>query len=396
MGIHCPLSDGWFTHLLVYQIGCWCILHGMTRVYLDWNATAPLHPHIADRMSGLWQQYANPSSAHYEGRSVRVAIETARTALSDLTGFPREGIWFGGSGSELNTQWLYSLGVMAQSTTDPIHLIVSAIEHPCVQRAAQWVRSMGVQVSECPVDSFGILDMAALAELLTPATRLVSVMMVNNELGVRQPVEAISEMVRSYGAWFHSDVVQAVGKTPIEWSCFDMVTMAPHKCGGPKGVAIGCGRIPGFPQPLIQGGGQENGWRSGTECMPLIVAGTEAVIMALTQSMVAHLPPLKTQLEQIILDYGGVLVAPHSLPSTVAAYFHGYKGDAVVRRLDMDGIAISAGSACSTGSIEPSHVVKAIGLSPEAQWGVFRMSMGWGTTSQDIAYLREVLTQWHP
>lgn len=376
-------------------MGGWSYNAPMTRVYLDWNATGPLHPHIADRMTACWAHYANPSSAHYEGRSARVAIETARTTLSELTGFPREGIWFGGSGSEINTQWLYSLGVMAQATTDPVHLIVSAIEHPCVQKAAQWVRAMGVQVSECPVDSSGIIVLPELARLMTPATRLVSVMMVNNELGVRQPVEAISELVRSHGAWFHSDVVQAVGKIPIEWSCFDMVTMAPHKCGGPKGVAIGCGRHPEWVRPLIQGGGQENGWRSGTECMPLIVAGTEAVSMALTQPMVAHLPPLKNQLEQTIVACGGVLVAPHSIATTVAAYFSGFKGDAVVRRLDMDGIAISAGSACSTGSIEPSHVVKAIGLSPEAQWGVFRMSMGWGTTPQEMAYVGKVLTQWH-
>jgi len=379
---------------MVYGMGHWLYHAPMKRVYLDWNATGPLHPQVATRMMALWDQHGNPSSAHHEGRSARVAIESARTTLSDLTGFPREGIWFGGSGSEINTQWLYSLGVMAQGSTAPTHVIVSAIEHPCVRQAAQWIQSMGVTVSECPVNALGLVDVSALAPLMTPHTRLVSVMMVNNELGVRQPVEAISELVRSRGAWFHSDVVQAVGKTPIEWSCFDMVTMAPHKCGGPKGVAVGCGRQPELVMPLIQGGGQENGWRSGTECMPLIVAGTDAIQMALTQPMVGHLPPLKAQLEDTIVACGGVLVAPHSIDTTVAAYFDGLKGDAVVRRLDMEGIAISAGSACSTGSIEPSHVVKAIGLPTAAQWGVFRMSMGWGTTPQDIAYAHQVLTQW--
>ena len=363
------------------------------RVYLDWNSTSPMLPRIQSELAECWAQFGNPSSAHMEGRHARVAIETARSMLaSHLHALP-DHIWFASSGSEINTQFIYSLVMKQYYSGLPQHLVISTIEHPCIMNAADWAEQMGVTVSRCPVDNRGLIQMDVLATLIRPES-LVSIMMVNNEVGVLQPVEAISNLVRSEGGLFHSDVIQAVGKIPIDFNLFDMATLSPHKCGGPKGIAIGLCRTSEAIVPLIQGGGQEHGWRSGTESMPLIVAGAQAIEHALQSPIDTQLQPLKTRLETVLHQVGGHLIAPHSISSTVAAYFEGRQAASVVRRLDISGISISAGSACSTGSIEPSHVGDAMGLPLAVQQGLFRMSMGWGSQMRDIEFVEECLKQW--
>lgn len=408
-------------------------------IYLDYNATAPLLPAALEAMQrALAERPGNPSSPHRFGQAARDALETARAALAERLGYSRREWLFTSGGTESNNaalRWLADLvrpaaprdGRSAELSApreeraagpsaprDEVaaaHLILSPIEHPSLLRCAEWLAERGVAVSMLPVGADGVVQAEPLAGLLRPETRLVSVMAANNETGVVQPLERIGALVREARATgrapralLHTDAVQAFGRVPLalkEWG-FDAVTVAAHKLGGPVGsgalaVREHAGLPPflGFPS-FILGGKQERGRRAGTESVALAAGFAAAAewVFARLPEQAARLTALRDRLERSLSDVPGVFVngagAPR-VPNTSNLGFAGVSAESLVVALDLEGIAVSTGSACSSGALEPSHVLTAMGLPEERVRGAVRISLGWKTTEAEVDRCAEVL-----
>jgi cysteine desulfurase len=364
-------------------------------IYLDYNATAPLLPAAHEAMQRvLAEAPGNPSSPHGFGQAARDALETARASLAPRLGYSRREWLFTGGGTESNNaalRWLADL-------PPPVHLITTPIEHPSVLRCAEWLETRGVAVSTLPVGTDGAVLAERLPELLRAETRLVSVMAANNETGVLQPLERIGALVREARAagtaprvLLHSDAVQAFGRVPLalaEWGV-DAATVAAHKLGGPLGIgALALREHAGMPGFLL-GGKQERGRRAGTESV-FLAAGFAAAaewVFARLPELAARLAGLRDRLEAHVRDLPGGFVngaAAPRVPNTTSLGFAGLSAQSLVVALDLDGIAVSTGSACSSGSLEPSHVLKAMGLPEERILGALRISLGWGTTEAEV------------
>jgi len=373
------------------------------QVYMDHNATTPLHPEVVKVLSETMQVFGNPSSVHGFGRIARQYVEEARAKVAGFIGALPEEIIFVGSGSEGNNTVLSIMMCPSRHCScerqGGTGIVTTRIEHPCILETAKCVADRGNNVTLVGVDEYGKVDMEELEASINARTGIVSVMMANNEIGTLQDIKRIADMVHKKGALLHTDAVQAVGKVPVNVKDLgvDFLTLSAHKIYGPKGVGALFVRR-GIPFcPLIHGGHQEQGRRAGTENTLGIVALGKAVEMrALEMNEEGkRLHELKCVLKKGIEDaIPDVAFNGHptdSLPTTLNVSFEGAEGESILLYLDLEGIAVSTGSACASGSLDPSHVLMAIGVAVERAHGSIRLSMGRSTTRDDVAYVLDKL-----
>ena len=359
------------------------------RVYLDWNATTPLRPEAKQAMTAAWEISGNPSSVHSEGRQARRLVEEARAAIALAVGARPSDVVFASGGTEANALAL-TPGLRRGAGQAVQRLLVSAIEHPSVLAGGRFPADA---VRSIKVSGAGLLDLADLRALLAAGPpALVSVMLANNETGAVQPISEIADVVHEAGGLLHVDAIQALGKTPIDINQLktDLITLSAHKIGGPKGVGavVLADDVRGL-EPLLRGGGQELGRRAGTEN----VAGIAAFGAAAKAAMAAlgadspRLEGLRDRLEQGLKQTPGMIVfsddAPR-LPNTTLFTVPGLKAETAVIGFDLAGIAVSSGSACSSGKVQPSHVLDAMGFPRDLAQGAVRLSLGWSTAQTDI------------
>ncbi|MDP9106669.1 MAG: cysteine desulfurase [Candidatus Eremiobacteraeota bacterium] len=332
----------------------------------------------------------NPNSLHAEGRAARAAVDSAREAVARVLGAAPREIVFTGGGSE--SVVLAILGAARAAVARGRHVVTVATEHHAVLHAVDVLERDGWRVTRLPVDPRGLVDPAAFAAALTPETTLASVMLANNEIGVVQPVAELARIARERGVLLHTDAVQAPGWLPLDVDALgvDLLSLSAHKFYGPKGVGVLYVRRGTALEPLIVGGGQEHGLRAGTENVAGIAGLAAALTLAESDRPVAapRVAPLRDRLEAgIVAAVTDVVVnageAPR-LPGILSVAFGGVPSDALLIRLDLEGVAASAGSACAAGSLEPSHVAAALGLGERYQLGVVRFSLGRDTTAAEI------------
>lgn len=372
-------------------------------IYMDNNATTPLHPEVKKAMIDAMGIFGNPSSLHAPGRRARQLTEEVREKVASFIGASPDEVMFAGSGSEANNTVLSVLTCQTkgcESNPNGIaEIITTTIEHPCVLETSRCLHEQGVNVLYLDVDQYGKIDIEQLKDLVTDRTGLVSVMMANNEIGTIQDIRTIAEVVRERGALFHTDAVQAVGKIPVnvEELNVDYLTLSGHKIYGPKGIAALYVRK-GVPFcPLIRGGHQERGRRAGTE-NTLGIVGLGKAIEVRSQEMEAEekrllalKAALKRGIEENIPDVQFVGHPTDCLPGTLNVSFDGAEGEAIILYLDLEGIAVSTGSACASGSLDPSHVILATGLPAECAHGSIRISLGRENTMEEVEYMIDTL-----
>lgn len=364
-----------------------------TRLYLDWNATAPLHPAARDAMLRAMDIQGNPNSVHGEGRAARAAVEGARRQVASLTGAEPAHVVFTSGATEAANMVLTPEFRMGRTPLAVSHLYVSAVEHPAVREGGRFAKD---RISEIAVTSDGKVDLVALEAVLSAHDKasglpMVAIMLANNETGILQPVGEAAKIVQAAGGIFVVDAVQAVGRVPIDINAIgaDFLIVSSHKIGGPKGAGalISRGEVL-MPKPLIHGGGQEKGHRSGTENTLAIIGFGAAAAAALTEfdDRNAGIAGLRERLEQ-----GMRLAAPDIIvhgengarvPNTSFFTLPGLKSETGQIAFDLEGVAISAGSACSSGKVGESHVLVAMGCDPKL--GALRISLGPTTTEVDI------------
>ena len=358
------------------------------RVYLDWNATTPLRDEARVAMLAAMDAVGNPSSVHAEGRQARRLVEDARAAVAAAVGAEARQVVFTSGGTEANV--LALVPGIARKGSPPIErLIVSAVEHPSVMAAGRFP-SDAVTVLE--VDRKGVADPACLQALLADRVpALVSVMAANNETGALQPVVELAQVVREAGGVLHVDAVQALGKIALDINVLqaDLLSISAHKIGGPKGVgALVIGDNLTGPAPLLRGGGQELSRRAGTENVIGIAgfgAAAKAVIAGLPD--MTKIAELRRFLEAGLRQHNDVTVFAADasrLPNTVLFGAPGLRAETAVIGFDLEGISVSSGSACSSGKVQPSHVIEAMGFGPELTRSGIRVSLGWETTETDV------------
>ena len=370
----------------------------MRYVYMDHNATTPVLPEVLDAMLPFQREaFGNPSSVHRYGRRARVAVDDARDAVAEMLGAPPSSVIFSSGGTEANNTIIK--GVAQAHGERGRHLVTSQIEHPAVLDACGALERQGYQVTYVPVDERGVVDPQAVRDSLTDETILVTIMLANNEVGTLQPIADIAAAAHERGALVHTDAVQALGKVALSVDDLgvDFLTFSGHKVYAPKGIGGWYERSTAALQPLLHGGHQERGRRSGTENVPGIAAlGTACVIAG--RDLAAEderQRQLQQRLEHGIRErIGNVRIqgeeAPR-LPGTTNASFGATEGEALMMSLDLQGVAISTGSACSSGSLEPSHVLRAMRVQPPYLHGALRFSLGRSTTADDVDYVLDIL-----
>jgi cysteine desulfurase len=363
------------------------------RVYLDWNATAPLRAEAREAVLAALDRPGNPSSVHAEGRAARHAVEEARQAVAALVGAEPAAVTLTSGGTEANALALTPALETAQDKEPRNRLLVSAIEHPSVQSGGSFAPDA---VERVAVDGRGVVDLDDLKARLTrrPGRPLVSVMLANNETGVVQPIPEVARLTHEAGGLLHVDAVQAAGKIPIDIKALgaDLLTLSAHKLGGPKGAGALVRRDETLhpARPLLRGGGQERGLRAGTENVAGI-AGFGAAARAAARGLAEDGPRMAALRSQ--LERGIRALAPEAvifgegldrLPNTTMFAVAGLKAETALIALDLDGIAVSSGSACSSGKVEPSHVLAAMGVEPALAASALRVSLGWTSAESDI------------
>lgn len=359
-------------------------------VYFDHNATTPLDPAVlAAMLPWLERQFGNASSRHEYGRAARRAIDEARQQVAAAVNAHPTEVVFTSGGSEANNLFIKGAAAVCR----PASIAVSAIEHPCVLKPAAQLLRQGWKLNEIAVTANGRVDVEHLNALLAGKPCLVSVMMANNETGVIQDIPALAASVRTCGAWFHSDAVQALGKLPIDFRALNRaglhaMTLSAHKAGGPKGAAALVLDKRVELQALVAGGGQERGLRSGTENVAAIVGFGLAAELAASRlaEQVLTMDLLKARLEAGIGELGGEIFgagAPR-LANTSYFAFADIDGETLVGKLDRAGFAVASGAACSSANPEPSHVLQAMGVAPAVARGAIRVSLGRGNTKAQI------------
>jgi cysteine desulfurase len=367
----------------------------MNRVYMDANATTPLAPEVFAAMRPWFtEQFGNASSIHFYGQRARAAVERAREQVGRLLNCRPAEIVFTSGGTEGDN--LALTGVLKPGD----HLVTSAIEHHAVLHTAERLRDRGIEVTFLPVNDAGVVDPLDVRRALQPNTQLVSVMMANNEIGTLQPMAEIGAIAQEADVYFHTDAVQAVGKVPIDVKAIgcDLLTISGHKFHGPQGTGALFIRRGTHPEPLIVGGPQERQHRAGTENLPGIVGLGHAAEMAMafvSGDGPARLAALRDRLEQGILarvegtgKHGGKWPR---VPNTANIWFDHLEGEALVIALDLKGLAISGGSACTSGAMDPSHVLRAMGV-PSARAGAsLRFSLDTNANDADVDFALELV-----
>ncbi len=362
----------------------------MPRVYLDNNATTPVLPEVFEALRPyLLEEYGNASSIHRQGQEARAAVERARDSVAKLLACASSEIVFTSGGTEGDNLALF--GIAAEGD----HVITSAIEHHAVLHACHRLERMGCDVTYLPADRRGLVNPDDVRRALRANTKLISVMMANNETGVLQPVEEIGKIAAEADVYFHTDAVQSAAKVPIDVNAIacDLLSISGHKIHAPKGVGALYVRKGTALQPIFYGGSHERSRRAGTENVPGIVAlGKAAEIAAegLKNGAVANMATLRDRLEQTLCahtdDVGVNGAKAPRVPNTANIYFDGIDGEALVIALDLKGVAVSAGAACSSGATEPSHVLTAMGLPAERGRASIRFSLGKQNTPEDVDF----------
>ncbi|HUI40662.1 MAG TPA: cysteine desulfurase NifS [Terriglobia bacterium] len=374
----------------------------MPSVYLDNNATTPVAPEVAEAMwPYLHEEFGNASSVHEFGQRAREAVERARAQVAALINAQPAEIVFTSGGTESDN--LAVLGAVEAARHRSIagrkHVISTPIEHPAVLYAARMLERRQVDLTYLPMGRGGVVDLADVQRALRTETILISVMLANNEIGTLQPIAEIGRLARERHTVCHTDAVQAVGKVPVDVEKLgvDLLSLSAHKLYGPKGVGALYARKGTRLEPLMHGGHHERDRRPGTENVPGIVglgAAAELAAQRLEEDT-RRIAALRDRLQAGILErVEGVRVngdAAHRQPNTLNVSFQGVKGEAVVMALDLEGVACSTGSACASGSVEPSHVLTAIGLSPDEARGSIRLSLGRYNTEADVEAALEAI-----
>ena len=359
------------------------------RVYLDWNATTPLGPEARQAMAAAWDLLGNPSSVHAEGRQARRLVEGAREAVAEAVGAQARNVVFTSSGTEANALAL-TPGLRRGAGARVQRLLVSAIEHASVLAGGRFQPDA---IRKLRVNSMGQVDLDYLRSLVAgDAPALVSIMAANNETGALQPVREAAEIVHQAGGLLHIDAIQALGRIPCDINEIgvDLATLSAHKIGGPKGVGalVLADGIEGI-DPILRGGGQEFGRRAGTENVAGIAGFGAAVEAAVARRDVNadRLETLRNRLETGLRETPELIIfsneAPR-LPNTTLFTVPGLRAETAVIGFDLAGIAVSSGSACSSGKVQPSHVLEAMGFSKSLSQGAVRLSLGWSTTEAEI------------
>ncbi len=370
----------------------------MKRIYMDHNATTPLREDVLEAMLPyLRGEFGNASSLHYFGIRARRAVEAGREKVAAALGAQPREIIFTGCGTESDNQAIKGVAFANRGKGD--HIITSRIEHKAVLQTCQYLERHGFQVTYLPVDEYGLVNPDDVAQAITGRTVLVSVMFANNEVGTIQPIAAIAQVCRERGVYFHTDAVQVVGKLPIDVGELgvDMLSLSAHKFYGPKGVGALYVRQGVKVDPLLHGGHQERGRRAATENVAGIVGLGRALELRLGEmDMEAEwLTALRERL------YAGLLARVHHvylnghpterLPSTLNVCFEYIEGEGIVMGLDLAGVAVSSGSACTSAELSPSHVLLAMGVPPAVAQGSIRFGLGRENSDADVDYVLEKL-----
>ena len=369
----------------------------MRRVYLDNNATTPVLPEVLEAMRPYFsEQFGNASSIHQDGQQARSAVERARESVAALLGARSSEVVFTSGGTEGDNTSLFGM-VKAGD-----HIITTVIEHEAVLNSCKRLEQLGCEVTYLRVNGECLVDPDDVRRALRPNTKLISVMMANNETGVLQPLEEIGKIAAEADVYFHTDAVQAAGKVQVDVKAIrcDLLAISGHKFHAPKGVGALYVRKGTLVQPLFYGGKHERSRRAGTENVPAIVGLGKAAEIAregLTNGTMERIHAMRDRIESTVtstieatgVNGGG---APR-VPNTANVHLDYVEGEAMVIALDLKGIAVSTGAACSSGATEPSHVLMAMGVSPEHARGSMRFSLGKMNTSEDVDYFLSVLPE---
>ncbi len=366
----------------------------MQRIYLDYNATTPLRPEVQDAMMPyLTDAFGNGSSIHAYGREARNAIDTAREQVAELIGAksPSE-IVFTGSGTEADNHAIKGITELQKNRGEGNHIITSSVEHHAVLHTCQYLEQRGFEVTYLPVDRYGRIDIEQLRNAVRETTILISIMHVNNENGTIQPLEEICQVAQEQEIMIHTDAVQSIGKLDVDVQEMgvNLLSLSGHKIYAPKGIGVLYIRRGTRLANLVHGGSHERNRRAGSENVPAIVGlGVAAELAKQDQEAYSqHLNKLTTQLREGLnthidrLHYNGH--PEHCAPGTLNVSFESVEGESLILRLDMEGICVSTGSACTSGSMEPSHVLAALGLPQRLAQGTVRFSLGRRTTEEEI------------
>lgn len=369
----------------------------MKRVYLDHSATTPIRPEVVEAMQvALTEDFGNPSSVHGYGRAAKKALEEAREQVAELIGAQPNEIIFTSGGTEADNMAL--IGTALANQKKGKHIITSSIEHHAVLDTCRWLEKNGFEVTYLPVDKDALVRVEDLLAAIRDDTILISIMHVNNEVGTIQPIEEIGKIAKEKGIIFHTDAVQSIGKIPVNVDDLqvDLLSASAHKIYGPKGVGCLYVRKGTRIQPIHFGGGQERKRRPGTENMPGIVGFGKACELARKelpeeQKLVVLRDKLIDGLLERIPDCQLNGHRTKRVPTNVNVSIRYLEGEAMLLSLDLKGIAASSGSACTSGSLDPSHVLLAMGICHEIAHGSLRMTLGRGNTEEDIDYVLEEL-----
>jgi len=363
------------------------------RIYLDHAATTPVLPEVADAMRPyMTEMFGNPSSVHSFGQEAKRVLDESRDAVARIIGADASEVYFTSGGTESDN--LALIGV-AKAAKNGNHIITTAIEHHAVLETCEYLKTAGIETTVLPVDEHGLVDPAQIEAAITDKTILVSVMHANNEIGTIEPLEEISKITRERGILLHTDAVQAIGAIPMDVNALgvDLLTLTAHKFYGPKGIGALYVRKGTRIAPIIHGGSQERQRRAGTENVPGIVGLAKALeisqvdIEARARSISDLRDYLIRGLVERIEDLRLNGHPTRRLPNNVNVAVQYIEGEGMLLSLDMIGVAASSGSACTSGSLEPSHVLRAIGLPQDIAHGSIRFSLGRATTQADLDFV---------
>ncbi|HHY47044.1 MAG TPA: cysteine desulfurase NifS [Firmicutes bacterium] len=370
----------------------------MRRVYLDHAATTPVRPEVLDAMVPFFtEKFGNASSIHSFGREARTAVDESRDVVARALGADPAEIIFTSGGTESDNTAIK--GVALANRKKGNHIITSAVEHHAVMDSCKSLEQLGFEITFVPVDGTGMVSPDDVRSAMRPDTILISIMHANNEVGTIQPIEEIAKVAREAGVYFHTDAVQSVGNLPVnvEQLGVDLLSLSGHKLYGPKGIGMLYVRKGVKISPYMHGGGQERGRRAGTENVAGIVGLAKAIELAVEEQgeYARRLARLRDMLIRGVMDrIPDVVLTGHPerrLPGNASFCFKFVEGESILLNLDLQGIAGSSGSACTSGSLEPSHVLLAMGLPHEVAHGSLRLTLGRDNTEEDVQYVLDTL-----